>query len=122
MSDPTPRRIPGPKAVCRSCRGEIRWARTLATPKGPGGNHMPLDPVENPDGNVAARPTMAGALVCRVLSNDDSLDTTTEYRAMPHFATCTARPDNAAKAAIGEVVAGFEELLGKSVNEEVASS
>lgn len=105
------RRLPGTRAVCRECRSEIRWARTVATPHGPGGKHMPLDPVEHPEGNVALRQTPAGAMVCRVLGKDDDLDRTSEFRAMPHFATCSARPDNAARAAIGDVVAGFEELL-----------
>lgn len=69
------------------------WARTLATESGRGGKAMPLDPVENPAGNVAARAlSSSGQLVARVLCKDETHDVTTEIRAMPHAATCSPPP------------------------------
>lgn len=54
---------------------------------------MPLDPYENPAGNVAARVLASSRqLVARVLGKDETHDTTTEIRAMPHAATCTPPP------------------------------
>ncbi|TAJ21795.1 MAG: hypothetical protein EPO65_00410 [Dehalococcoidia bacterium] len=54
---------------------------------------MPLDPVENPAGNVAARVLPSSRqLVARVLCKDETHDRTTEFRAMPHAATCTPPP------------------------------
>lgn len=56
---------------------------------------MPLDPPEDPRGNVAVRNVgdrRRPSLVCRVLGDDDTLDDTVEIRAMPHFATCHPAP------------------------------
>jgi hypothetical protein len=66
------------------------WARTLATESGAGGKAMPLDPFEDPAGNVAVRAVNdRGGLVALVLRKDETHDTFTELRAMPHAATCT---------------------------------
>jgi hypothetical protein len=76
---------------CGRCGLPIAWARTLAGPNGPGGKAMPLDPEENPAGNVAVRnlgDRWHPRLVARVLGKDDTLDEVAEIRAMPHFATC----------------------------------
>lgn len=88
-----PRRIPGRTTTCARCKAPIVWARTVATETGRGGKPMPLDPVENPDGNVAVRALVSsGQLVARVLCKDETHDTTVELRAMPHAATCTPVP------------------------------
>ncbi len=84
----TPRKIDGRRAVCRYCQQPIVFATTLAGANGRGGKPMPLDPTPHPDGNVAVRRTSPGHIVARVLGKDDTLDTTIEVRAMPHFATC----------------------------------
>lgn len=90
----TRRRIPGNVVPCRSCGATILFARTLPGKVGRGGKLIPLNPVEDPVGNVAVRNTgdqYRAALVARVLADDDALDTVTEYRAMPHAATCQPR-------------------------------
>lgn len=93
MTASTPRRIPGRAATCARCRAPIVWARALATQSGAGGKAMPLDPVEDPAGNVACRPVNdRGGLVARVLLADETPDSFTELRAMPHFATCPGEP------------------------------
>ncbi len=69
------------------------WARTVATESGRGGKPMPLDPIENPEGNVAVRALVSsGQLVARVLCKDETHDTTVEMLAMPHAATCAPPP------------------------------
>lgn len=89
----TPRKIPGRVTTCGRCAAPMVWARTVATESGRGGKAMPLDPYENPDGNVAARAlTSSGQLVARVLCKGETHDVTTEIRAMPHVATCTPPP------------------------------
>lgn len=83
------RRLPyrGDPETCERCGALFVWAVTLAGENGKGGKAMPLDPIENPDGNVAVRASLGGRMVCRVLHKDEDHDTT-EHRAMPHFATC----------------------------------
>lgn len=106
MSDPKP--LPGRRDVCRQCRSEIRWAKTLAGVNGRGGKSMPLDPYPNPEGNVAVRAIASGRLVARVLGKGETHDTFTEQRAMPHFATCL-------KSETNDLIAGVESLLADAV-------
>ena len=80
--------LPGRVMVCHRCKAEIVFARTMASPTGTGGKHMPLDRVPNPEGNVAVREVATGVLWCRVLGKDETHDIHTEVRAMPHFRTC----------------------------------
>jgi len=82
------RHLPGDLVTCTRCRAQIVWAVTVAKPSGPGGKPMPLDPVENPAGNVAVQPGHAGRLQARVLGKDEQHSPPVEYLAMPHFATC----------------------------------
>lgn len=90
----TARRLPGRSSTCQRCGSTIVWARTVAGEGGRGGKAMPLDPLEDLDGNVAVRAVDdRGGLVARVLKKDEYRDRTTEYLAMPHAATC--RPPDA---------------------------
>lgn len=84
----TPRALPGTLGKCRRCNGPVVWARTMASPNGPGGKAMPLDPLENLTGNAAVRETGRHSAVVRILGKDESIDLLLEVRAMPHFATC----------------------------------
>lgn len=84
------RRLPGTLTRCRSCGQGIVWAATAARDTGRGGRAMPLDPFEDPAGNVAVQPGHAGRLVARVLKKDEQVDRPVQYVAMPHFATCPA--------------------------------
>lgn len=91
----TPRTLPGRYPPCGRCGAPIAWARTAASPTGTGGKPMPLDPVEDPAGNVAVRNVgdrRRPSLVARVLAGDDTLDETVELRIVPHFATCAPPP------------------------------
>lgn len=84
----TPRNLPGIHASCDRCGAGIVWATTTARESGPGGKAMPLDPIENPDGNVAAWRGHGRRVLARVLTRDEQPDAPLEYHAMPHFATC----------------------------------
>lgn len=84
----TARALPGARVTCERCRAEIVWAVTVAGPNGPGGKATPLDPTEDPRGNVAVNPVAAGRLLARVLGKDEHHDPPIEFLAMPHFATC----------------------------------
>lgn len=84
---------------CRLCLGQIVFAITMSSPKTRGGKPMPLNPEPDEAGNVACRRTSSTRIVARVLAKDDTLDVTTETRAMPHFATCPGKGSNIAKAA-----------------------
>lgn len=74
--------------TCHGCRRRIVWARTMAGPNGPGGKYMPLDPYEDPAGNVAVVRAHHGQLRARVLMKDETADRPAEYIANTHFATC----------------------------------
>lgn len=88
-----PRTLPGQRTRCEGCRREIVFAVTVAGENGRGGKYMPLDPLEDVAGNTAVRPGHRGVLLARVLKKDETHDHTSEYLAMPHFATCTRRPE-----------------------------
>lgn len=94
MGDVTtePRTLPAEATTCAGCGRPIVFAVTVAGENGRGGKHMPLDPIEDAAGNTAVRPAH-GRLLARVLKKDETHDHRTEYLAMPHFATCTRRPD-----------------------------
>lgn len=83
-----PRPLPGDPTRCQRCRRPIIWAVTMAKESGPGGKAMPLDPIENPAGNVAVQPGHGGRLLARVLGKNERHSPPAEYLAMPHFATC----------------------------------
>ena len=102
--------------TCRICKAPIMWARTVASETGTGGKPMPLDPVPNPDGNVAVRQTGPGRFVARVLKDGESHDRTAEKLHMPHFATCPGSP-----GAARNLVSEAEEFL-KSITTEGGES
>jgi hypothetical protein len=77
-----------PASQCQTCGLPVVWAVTLAGPNGRGGKLMPLDPIEDLDGNVAATSPTRGRLLARVLQRDEAVDRPLEYAAIPHFATC----------------------------------
>lgn len=83
----------GPKQLhkrkCPRCKAPIVWARTVASVNGPGGKPMPLDFEPNPAGNVAASVGPGQTIRARVLTKDEDHDHRAEWRAMPHFPTCT---------------------------------
>ena len=85
-----PRLLPGAESRCSRCHAEIVWAKTAAREPGPGGKAMPLDLVENFEGNVAVVPGHGPHLVALVLKKGESADLPVEFIAMPHFATCAA--------------------------------
>jgi hypothetical protein len=63
-------------SACRSCKAEIRWAKTEA------GKAMPLDPTPTADGNVI----IVGG-IARVLAKGTLVPLGTD-RYMAHWATC----------------------------------
>lgn len=86
------RPIPGDvHSRCDGCLADIVWAVTVAGPNGRGGKLMPLDPVENLDGNIAVTAPTRGRLHARVLTKDETIDRPVEYAGMTHFASCPAR-------------------------------
>lgn len=87
------RRLPEPAvhSACSGCGAPLVWALTVAGPNGPGGKLMPLDPVEDPAGNVAVTAPRRGRLLARVLTATEEPDRPTEYVAMTHFASCPQR-------------------------------
>lgn len=96
MTGPELRRLPAPavaRTSCQGCRQPIVWAVTVAGPNGPGGKLMPLEPVEDLEGNVAVTTPHPpyGRLLARVLGKDEIVDRPVEYAAMTHFATCPTR-------------------------------
>lgn len=76
---------------CEGCRELVVWARTTAGENGRGGKLMPLDPFENPAGNVAVTNPHRGVLYARALHKGETVERPLEWRAMPHFATCYTR-------------------------------
>lgn len=75
-------------AECQECAEPIRFVRL------PTGRLMPVNPRENPDGNVAA--ALSGDnLAGFVISADHKPGPLTPYRFMTHYATCSERkPSN----------------------------
>lgn len=71
-------------AECRDCGQPIRFVR-LST-----GRLIPINPRENPEGNVAASIT-GHQLIGFVISKDHRPGPLTPYRFLPHAATCTER-------------------------------
>lgn len=70
------------------------WARTSATERGRGGKAVPLNPLEDGTGSYAVRNVgdqYRAVLVARPLGKDDVVDQVSEWRAMPHMATCQPR-------------------------------
>jgi hypothetical protein len=85
--------FPGRRRQCQMCKAPIVFARTMRSETGAGGKLMPLDLSPNDEGNVAVRIVNGrGAMVARVLTKGEDHDHYTEYRAMPHFATCPETP------------------------------
>lgn len=91
--DPEPRALPAAAKTsdCELCGEAMVWATTTAGPNGPGGKAIPLNPREDPAGSYAVHHPHRGVLTARPLARDERPDTPTEYRAMPHVATCAAR-------------------------------
>ena len=78
-------RAASPLAECRDCHEPIRFVRIETT-----GNAMPVNPLTNPKGNVAAR-IAGGRLVGFVISRDHRPGPLDPLRFMPHHATCEAK-------------------------------
>lgn len=74
-------RPPVPLADCRQCGEPIVFVK-LDT-----GSTMPVNPIPNPDGNVAAR-LQGRTLVGFVVSRDRLPGGSYPIRLTPHFATC----------------------------------
>lgn len=70
-------------AVCKGCGAPVLWAVTSNDKR------MPVDPWEDPQGNVATR-IVAGILIVRVLRAGER-PRPGEKRRVAHFATCPAR-------------------------------
>lgn len=76
----------GTTVPCRRCGGTLRFIRTRE------GKAMPVEPVPNPDGNVAALKTSRGRYIdAHVIRPDEDRDALAAggYSVfMPHFAVC----------------------------------
>lgn len=72
-------------AECRDCSEPIRFVQMEDT-----GRAMPVNPMPNPDGNVAAR-LAGGRLYGFVVSQDRRPGPTSPLRFVAHFAVCEAR-------------------------------
>ncbi|MGW3410289.1 hypothetical protein [Streptomyces sp. NPDC000888] len=68
---------------CTLCHARIRWAITER------GRRQPIDADPNEAGNLAAHTSGTGTLKVRVLTRERDRLEGTEWRAMPHAATCT---------------------------------
>ncbi|MEJ7795545.1 MAG: hypothetical protein WKF50_08330 [Nocardioides sp.] len=101
------RPVPGARGKCRRCGDNVVWARTLASPTGRGGKSMPLNPLEDTEGNVAIRPTSNYQAVARVLGKGETHDLTTEVLAMTHFATCQPKIEGTTPAGLPDGVVDF---------------
>ncbi|WP_157571812.1 hypothetical protein [Nocardioides alkalitolerans] len=91
---PTGRPLPAEIATCDRCGADIIWAITVAGPNGPGGKRQPLNPHEDPAGNVAAVSPRRGRVLARALMADEHHDPHLELLAMPHAATCSPRQEH----------------------------
>ncbi|MEU1496097.1 hypothetical protein [Streptomyces sp. NPDC005732] len=69
-------------ATCDGCLARIRWAITEH------GRRQAIDADPNADGNLAAHVNGTGTLKVRVLTKERDRLEGTEWRAMPHVATC----------------------------------
>lgn len=68
---------------CTSCYARIRWAITEH------GRRQAIDADPSDDGNLGAHVNGVGTLKVRVLTKERDRLEGTEWRAMPHAATCT---------------------------------
>ncbi|MFD8437418.1 hypothetical protein ACFV2I_20250 [Streptomyces microflavus] len=73
--------------VCRGCRAPICWALTTAN-----GRRQPVDAEPTDEGNLAVTQGADGKLYVRSLTKAHPEPRPSEWRAMPHFATCTSPP------------------------------
>lgn len=69
-------------AQCPQCQADIRWAITEH------GRRQPIDAQPDEAGNLAAHTNGTGTLKVRVLTKERDRLEGTEWRAMPHVATC----------------------------------
>jgi hypothetical protein len=87
-----PRALPAGEhahTLCQGCMRDIVWAMTVSGPNGPGGKLIPLDPIEDLEGNVVVtQPRARGRLLARVMCRGELADRPMEYLAMTHFASC----------------------------------
>lgn len=102
-----------PSSPCLRCGLHVVWAVTVAGPNGPGGKLMPLDPIEDLDGNVSVTAPTRGRILARVLQRDETVDRPIEWSAMPHFATCLAGVRGAAEVGLPADVVALEEERAK---------
>lgn len=77
--------VRGATSRCRACPAEVLWVRM------PSGRVMPVDPVPDDEGNVAAMRDGHGVWLGHVLKADERARPY-EKRFMPHFATCKPSP------------------------------
>lgn len=78
-------RAAAPLAECRDCHTPIRFVHLTKT-----GKAMPVNPLTNPKGNVAAR-IAGGRLSGFVISQDHRPGPLDPFRFLAHHATCAAR-------------------------------
>jgi ribosomal protein L32 len=78
-------RAAAPLAECRDCHEPIRFVHITKT-----GRPMPVNPLTNQKGNVAAR-IAGGRLTGFVISRDHRPGPLDPFRFMPHHATCEER-------------------------------
>lgn len=105
VTEPAPRPLPPAAAttLCEGCQRPITWARTVAGPNGPGGKWIPLDPHEDPAGNVAVTVAHRGRIRARVMQRDEAPDRPAEWQAQTHYATCPTRTHPNVPAQLAEL-------------------
>nr|MYR37420.1 hypothetical protein [Streptomyces sp. SID4944] len=72
---------------CKGCRARICWALTTAN-----GRRQPVDAEPSAEGNLAVTQGADGLLYVRALTKDHPEPRPSEWRAMPHHATCPSPP------------------------------
>lgn len=84
--------MPYPTSACRYCHAQVIWARTHRA------KAMPVDPAEDPDGNVLLTTAADGVPLASVLGPGDQLFAPEGTRHTPHFATCPSYPGTKPRA------------------------
>ncbi|MEU2800345.1 hypothetical protein [Streptomyces sp. NPDC007117] len=73
--------------ACRRCHAPICWALTTAN-----GKRQPVDAQPSEEGNLAVTQGADGLLYVRSLTKAHPEPRPSEWRAMPHHATCPSPP------------------------------
>jgi len=90
---------------CEACGADIIWALTI-----PGRKRMPVDPdrydADDDRANLVVNRDHLGSVIVRAITADVEI-VPPQWRAMPHFATCTARRSSSDEALHAQVAEYF---------------